>query len=229
MFSFASQTLKEVDFPYFLSIQNGAEVLEMPSGISLCKQFLPGSLLPEVEKALEGIEEDILIYAGREEGDFCYYRPHRFSLSMQAHVKKLQSLTSSSWKIVENFRSLYTGSYPLIKGLGTKKDMEALLSRLSHTCSGSSIKDPLQEGLYLALLTSFSATKGHSLRYVRSLLPENTYFIAAGDDHNDLPLLEAADYAIAMSTAPLALQKKADAISPPACEEGIVQTLQKIL
>jgi hypothetical protein len=53
--------------------------------------------------------------------------------------------------------------------------------------------------------------------------------IAAGDDENDISLLNAADTKIAMSHAPEALQQVADFIAPPTKDCGIIKALQLAL
>ena len=53
--------------------------------------------------------------------------------------------------------------------------------------------------------------------------------IAAGDDENDISLLEAADVKIAMSHAPEKLQEIAQFIAPPTRDLGIITALQMVL
>ena len=52
--------------------------------------------------------------------------------------------------------------------------------------------------------------------------------MAVGDSLNDIPLLQAAGYGVAMGTAPDALRKQADAVVPSADENGFVTALETI-
>ncbi len=50
--------------------------------------------------------------------------------------------------------------------------------------------------------------------------------MAVGDSLNDIPLLQATGYGVAMDTAPSALKEVADAIVPSAEENGLVKALE---
>ena len=52
--------------------------------------------------------------------------------------------------------------------------------------------------------------------------------MAVGDSLNDIPLLQAAGYGVAMGTAPDALKETADAVVPSADENGLVKALEMI-
>jgi Cof subfamily protein (haloacid dehalogenase superfamily) len=52
--------------------------------------------------------------------------------------------------------------------------------------------------------------------------------MAVGDSLNDIPLLQAAGYGVAMGTAPDALKEAADVIVPSADENGLVKALEMI-
>ena len=52
--------------------------------------------------------------------------------------------------------------------------------------------------------------------------------MAVGDSLNDIPLLQAAGYGVAMGTAPDALKEIADAIVPSSDENGLVKALEMI-
>ncbi len=229
-FAFASKIFSTVSFPFYFSLQNGADLLQMPEKKLLSKNHLSASFIPELEKIYKGIDDDFLIYIGFEKGDFCYYRPHRFSLKMSEHLEVVQSIVSEPWVAVEEFSFSEKDSFPLIKGLGSKDQMEKLSERLKpfqeiHT---TCIKDPLStDGEYLNLITSAKATKGEVLKKVRKLMPEDAFFIAAGDDFNDVSMLQEADFAIVMRTAPKEIWAFGDLLAEPAKELGIIDALWK--
>ena len=53
--------------------------------------------------------------------------------------------------------------------------------------------------------------------------------IAAGNDHNDLSLLQAATIKIAMEDAPIPLTSIADIIAPLASKAGLIDGLEQAL
>jgi hydroxymethylpyrimidine pyrophosphatase-like HAD family hydrolase len=231
-FSFASKLFKDVSFPFFLSLQNGADVLEMPKANPLYKQHLSYDIIPDLEKMYQDLKEDFLVYAGWQEGDFCYYRPHRFSCEMLEHLKRLESFASKPWRAIEDFSLLKGSSFSLIKGLGSLEEMNLLHERLERRgrLQVSMIEDPLARGsIYLNLITASKVTKGSVINKLRDLFPKEAVFIAAGDDYNDIPLLEAADRKIAMEGSPKALIERADLIAKSAKEMGIIKALQTII
>jgi len=71
--------------------------------------------------------------------------------------------------------------------------------------------------------------KGSALRKLSQLLgiPLKN-IMAVGDSLNDIPLLQAAGYGVAMGTAPDALKEEADLIVPSANENGLVKVIELV-
>ncbi|MCX6991501.1 MAG: HAD family hydrolase [Chlamydiae bacterium] len=227
-FAFANATLSKIPFPFLFSVQNGADLLQMPEKIPLQQHYLPASVIERLDEIYEGREEDYIIYSGWQAGDFCYYRPARFSEWMTSYLEMMMTLVEEPWQALHSFGPLRDKSFPLIKCLGTKEHMKEVekylhqIPEINVTC----IKDPLsKEGYYLNLITDKNASKGNALNYIRTLAEPGALFIGAGDDRNDISLLESADIAIAMQNAPDDLIKLADIIAPPASEMGIIKAL----
>ncbi len=227
-YAFASKLFHNVKFPFFLSLQNGADLIQMPEKKLLSKEHLSASFIPVLDEIYKSLEEDYLIYAGIEKGDFCYYRPHRFSSKMLEHLEVIQSVVSESWIGLEEFSFPSGASFPLIKGVGSKDQMEKLFKKLQpfKEVHSTCILDPLSKsGAYLNLITSEKATKGEIIKKMRKLFPSDSFFIAAGDDVNDISMLKEADFAIVMKTAPQSLFPLADLLAEPAKDLGIMQAL----
>ena len=227
--AFAAMALIQFDFPYTFLPQNGSAALEMPSKKLLFKKYILPSNIPLVEKAFEGIDTDFLIYAGYEKGDFCYFRPSRFSPDDLAYLEDLQKRQNEKWEAVDSFSKL--DDFPLIKCFGSEERMARVAQSLrqSGKFQVAKIRDPFQPGYFLLLVTDAKASKGDSLCEVFKLKGRGGRVIAAGDDENDISLLNAADTKIAMSHAPEALQQVADFIAPPTKDCGIIKALQLAL
>lgn len=226
-YSFAIKTLEKIDFPFLFAAQNGADILQMPEKKLLSQSYLSSDVVFQLERIGEGKEEDFLIYTGWEKGDFCYYRPKKFSQKILDHIEIIQSFSVEPWQALDEFHFKKNETFPLIKYLGTKEGMQEL-TPLIQKISGveiSFIKDPVSEGVYLNLITAPSASKGEVLRKVRSYFPKETLFIAAGDDLNDVSMLEEADIAIVMGSAPEKMLSLADIKAKSAKELGIIQAL----
>lgn len=230
-FAFAAMALSEFDFPYTFLAQNGSLALEMPEQKLLFKKYMTSRAIPLLEAAYEGIGSDFLIYAGYEKGDFCYWRPDRFSGEDLAYLEELQTRQREGWREVERFDAPEIGDFPLIKCFGPKERMEKVVTRLKREAifEVARIRDPHEEGYEILLVTDRTASKGASLNDVFARKGRGERVIAAGDDANDVSLFEVADLKIAMAHAPEFLRKEATFIAPPTRELGIIQALNQAL
>jgi Cof subfamily protein (haloacid dehalogenase superfamily) len=225
IFSFAWNILQHLDFPYLLAVQNGADILEMPSKKSLKRNYLSSSILPQIEESYQGCAEDYILYAGIDGGDFCYYRPAHFSEKMLKYLKVLESLGAAPWQ-PSDFAFPSEFHFPLIKCFGEKGAMERLNDRLKRDpeIEVSMIHDPVDRSLYLNLITHPLANKGEVIRFLREYT-KSKHVIAAGDDRNDLKMLQAADVAIAIETAPKEVLDVAHIHAKPPNDYGILEAL----
>lgn len=227
-FSFGQKALKNFDFPYFFAMQNGADILQMPERTLISRAYLKGDVISVLEGAYAGEKEDFLLYAGYEKGDFCYYRPLRFSPAYLVFLEKMKTLCPEPWKAVNSFNFDKEAAFPLIKCLGTREEMDRihqLLSAIPHLYV-TLIRDSIWKDLYLNLVTHPLATKGLALQRTIAAAGLRGPVIAAGDDLNDLTMLECADFSIAMETAPAQLLTKADLVAPSAAKLGIIAALK---
>lgn len=228
-FAFASMALSQFDFPYVFLAQNGSLALEMPTKKLLFKKYISARTIPLVEQAYGGINSDFVVYAGFEKGDFCYWRPQRFSPEDLHYLQDLQKRQKEKWETVDGFDHI--DDFPLIKCFGHEMRMNKIAEQLRATgkFQVTKIRDPFEEGYFLLLVTDQKASKGASLKDVFALKGRGPRVIAAGDDENDISLLEAADIKIAMAHAPESLQQVATFIAPPTRDHGIIKALQMAL
>ena len=225
-FAFAIQALSKFEFPYLFLVQNGSLALEMPSQKVVYRQYIPASKLVYMERAYEGVQSDFLIYAGYEKGDFCYYRPHRFSAEALHYLEDLQKRQKEKWKPLSEFNANIMEDFPLIKCFGTSKCLAQIGAKLHELFAVTQIQDPFAKDMDLLLITDRGVSKGDTLK---KMLKGAHFLIAAGDDVNDLSLLDAADMKIAMPHAPICLKEKADWIAPPIETNGIISALTQAI
>ena len=226
-YSFALKTLRDIDFPFFFAVQNGSDLLHLPENKLISRAYLPSDVIPKIEEITKGKKEDFIVYSGWEMGDFCYYRPKKFSAKILEHIGVIECFAKEPWQKVEEFSFPLEQAFPLLKYLGSQKEMVELYELIKHIpgVQVSCIKDPVSTGVYLNLITAPEALKGICIRKIRSFFPEGTLFIAAGDDYNDVSMLKEADIAIAMGGAPEALLSIADICAKSAKDFGIIEAL----
>lgn len=231
-FSFCYQVIKEFNFPFYLAVQNGADILFMPEKKLIARHYLDNQVIAALEKAYQGEKEDFIIYAGFEHGDFCYYRPNRFSPAMANHLEKIIALSPDPWKAVKDFEFEAKFSFPLAKCLGTKEMMTRINAKLQSFSGASStmIHDPLGGGdAYLILVTTKEATKGKALCRIKQMIGKGGPTIAAGDDLNDISMLQEADICVVMEAAPPEMLPLATVVARHGKQHGIIEALTQAI
>jgi hydroxymethylpyrimidine pyrophosphatase-like HAD family hydrolase len=230
-FSFGYTVVKEFDFPYYLAVQNGADILLMPRKELIARHYLDHQVIPILEKAYQGEKEDFLLYAGYERGDFCYYRPEKFSPVLMKHVDKIKALSPEPWKPLRAFEFAQEIRFPLAKCLGNREAMMRVHTFLQAfpELSATLIRDPLGEDIYLNLVTVKQATKGSALREIRQKVGAGGPTIAAGDDLNDVSMLQEADVRIVMAGAPPEMLPLATIVARHGSQHGIIEALTQAI
>lgn len=225
-FSICKLVTNAFSFPYFLGVQNGADILKMPEGQLLSRQYLSGKEISNIEQIYQG-KEDLIIYSGYEKGDFCYYRPHRFSQPFLAHLEHLKKQCPVPWEEVKSFDFSADFAFPLIKCFGHQEHLRGEEEKLNQIPSlqAAMIGDPIGKVFHFNLVTHSQATKGQALKKIIGTQNPRGKIIAAGDDRNDLSMFAEADIRIVMETAPKDVLSKADIIAPAASKCGIIEAL----
>lgn len=230
-FVYAMNALSKLDFPFFLGVQNGADLLQMPEKKHIKSVYFNKSVVLSLERLFHNEPNDFLLYAGYEKGDFCYFKPHKFKQDLQTYLKNMQRRTAVPWKAVDSFSSISQESFSMIKAIGKKENFVSFEEEIlkEHSVEFVIIKDPKSDLYDYLLITDSKATKGNAITYFMEKFSMKRPLIACGDDYNDVNSLELADIAIAMQEAPAYVKSKADIIAP-SCEEcGIIAGLKEAI
>jgi Cof subfamily protein (haloacid dehalogenase superfamily) len=229
-FSFAMMSLDKIDFPFYLAVQNGAEVLKMPEKKIVFQTFVSKEVAYKIDAICDDYSEDFLIYSGFEDGDFCYYRTSKFSPFFLDYIEKLKKLSASDWVKIKNLHEISKNSFPLIKCLGDFLSLQKIQAKISdiELLTSYLISDTVDSNLSILLVTHKDANKGIAFKKIVEKCGWNCPIIAAGDDNNDIPLLQVADIGIAMSSGSRDLQLHADIIANPSTELGIIPAIQEV-
>ena len=229
IFSFAREIFQRLTFPYVLAVQNGADILEMPEKKHISRNYFGGDIVEKLKTAYETEEEDFVIYAGVDQGDFAYFRKNRFSPKMLEYTSILSTLGERPWK-ESDFQFPKEMTFPLVKCFGKKESMRKLYKKLQNIpdIEVSIIQDPVDTSLYLNLITHPKANKGSALNFLRKHFSAD-FAIAAGDQHNDLKMLQEADLRVVIDTAPKEMLALADIIAKPPEELGIIDAIEEAI
>ena len=230
-FQWGFRTLSELPFPFWLAVQNGALLLEMPARKVIGKKYLTPVIFPYMEQICQGEPCDFVIYSGYENQDACYFRPHKFSPQIAHYLQERRTFLNERWLPLNSFQELEVENFPSIKCFGSWQDLERVKQKIEKLLQlhAPMVKDPFDPAYYVLQATKTEVDKGQALKQLVALSGKREIVIAAGDDQNDLAMFEWADIKIAMATAPQSLLEKADIIAPAASEEGIVKGLQEAI
>ena len=234
-YQYAYPALEQFTFPFLFATANGAELIAMPDKKIFKRHYIEKDEMVKIGHVFAHHGQDFVVYSGKEKGDFCYYRPHYFSTEMKMYLKKLEQLTPAAWVEVDQFEKITQADFPMLKGIGSDKDMTPIYNELQSNkkVHCKLIHDPIRgEGKYL-LINDAKATKGNIVQEFKSMLEkehnQKLFLIAAGDDFNDLEMLQVADFSIALGQAPEEIKKVANFVAPPAKENGIIQGLNEAI
>lgn len=230
-FSWGNQVLHPLSIPYFLAIHNGAIILKMPEKKLISKKLLNSSVFSVLENICQDEPSDFVVYAGYEGNDITYYRPHLFDKNLLSYLEDRRMAFKEKWLPIEGYESLPVDSFASVKCFGDRESAKRISSRIERELNlhAPAIKDPFNREFYVVQATNPEVDKGKALETIHSLLGKDLFTIAAGDDINDISMLERADVAIAMATSPKEVLSIADIIAAPAIENGIINGIIEAL
>ena len=227
-FSGSHQILKALPFNYYLAVQNGAIILEMPSRRILSKKYLSRSIITSMDIICHENPSDFVICGGIEHQDAFYYRPKRFSAALLTYLEERIRGFKETWFALDSYNEMELNEFPSIKCFGQYDSAMQLVRKIESNLGlhVPLIRDPFDPAYYVVQATHPEISKGQALLDLLAITGRRGKVIAAGDDHNDYSMLAAADIKIAMRTSPDELLKIADIVAPPANEEGILIALE---
>lgn len=228
-FSFAMEALSKFPFPYYLAVQNGADIIEMPSMKKIVSNYISKAFVLEFQKMFQVPGRDPLIYSGFDKGDFCYYRPEKLAEKSLEDIAKFKRENTKPWKQLADFSEIDQTRVSMIKVIGKKEELkpyQEALSTRKDLCV-SLIVNPKDPSTNLLLITGDKASKNQAYLHLESKNLVNRPLLAAGDDDNDIKLLKIADVSIAMETGPADLLEVATLIAKSSKEEGLIDSLSQ--
>ncbi|MGK5594224.1 MAG: HAD hydrolase family protein [Parachlamydiaceae bacterium] len=227
-FNWAYRSLMQLNMHYYLAIQNGAVILEMPDKTIVHRCYLSSSVLLRLDKLSQQFSTDYIIYSGYENQDICYYRPQNLSPQQLGYLHQRAQILNENWMPVEHFDELPLQGIASLKFIEQKPFIIKLVQQVEEQLHlhVPLNRDPVNEKYFVAQVTHPRATKGEALEQIRLLYQLQGPIIAAGDDFNDISMLQKADIKIMMGNAEPSLLSMGDIIAPPASQEGVIHGLK---
>jgi hydroxymethylpyrimidine pyrophosphatase-like HAD family hydrolase len=228
---YAMQALCAFDVPFYLAVQNGADLIKMPEKLHIKSFYMDNFIIKDLQPLFEKANLDFLLYSGFEKGDFCYFRPSKHKPDILELLKAMEKRSAKPWRVVQDFSIEHQHAFPLIKALGFENDFVGLKPYVinNHPLNFVSIKNPKAPDYSFLLITHKLATKKEALQYFMENFDLPRPLIVAGDDQNDKESLEFADVKVVMDNAPINLKSFADVLAPLSTKHGIIPGLKQAL
>lgn len=222
------EMLSTFKFSFHIAVQNGAQIFRIPSEERIVKRFLPSGILPSIVEAAAGESTGVVLYAGDIQKDICYYHAADFTGEGLEYVLQRAAAFGEEWKEVGSLLRFEASDFPAFKLIGGRGALERIVEKVdSAVIDIQVIRDPFGEGMYVAQGTAAGASKGTALKNFQDWQSDGHKTIVAGDDFNDISMLQRADIKVVMDTAPESVRSLADIIAPPAAKNGIIEGLKK--
>jgi hydroxymethylpyrimidine pyrophosphatase-like HAD family hydrolase len=230
-FSFAQPVIANLQGTFFLAVQNGAALYEMPQVRCIKKRYLPTGLLSKLDLLFQGSGCGILVESGRENADICYYKPSDFSEQELAYIDFRIQISPEKWIGIASFDALPISEFAVGKFFASEKlaleIAEKVLTLLALNVIV--IKDPFRPGFHLAHVNDRATSKGEALTEFIAQHSAGLPIIAAGDDYNDVEMLEKSTVKVVMENGPDKLKQIADVVAPSVEKQGIIQGLEEAI
>lgn len=225
-YRWAQPILNKLLFPLYVALQNGAIILKWPEKNIVQKRYLGPEKLGPMEKVCAEFQTDFVVYTGLEHDDRCYYRSSRFSYQELDYMKARAEALEELYINVKEFEKR---PYPSYKCFANQEMAGRLARRIREELGlyAPVIIDRFNQEMCVVQVTARGVDKGQALSDCLKICPVAGKIIAAGDDSNDVEMLQKADIKIVMNTAPQEILALADIIAPSADEQGIIEGLKK--
>jgi len=227
----AMHLLKRLPFSFTLAALNGAYIVKMPENQLIRKCTVSVSSIQNISSLCNGHDVAMVLCCGPDHEENSYLCVKYASKIVIDHVEARKKALCESWFTVPDVSQVPVLSVCACRIFCLVHTAEALSLALKAypTVHAPMMRDSLNASFCVVQVTDKKATKGDAVAYVKKKYRHQGFVIACGDDHNDLSMLEKADCAVVMNTAPSSLLEIADVIAPSAKEDGLIQGLDGAL
>ena len=219
MFQAALSYARQIEFDQPIICYQGAAIVDPDSDEVLQHVALENPLVLEISKQVLEDGMHLQLYANDQ---FYVQSENEFS-ELYARLSGVRPIRVES--LLEEFRFREATKIVVIdRAERAQKYAETLRSRF---CDRAYITRSFPE--FVEILNP-NVDKGQALRFVATRAGvDSDAVVAIGDSWNDVPLLRAAGFGIAMASSPPELLEVADAVVPDVSHDGVADAIERFI
>lgn len=225
-FSFSESIVRRFSSPLYVVVQNGAAIFSMPEKKLICLHSLNKKILHQLVHAAEQCKVALLIEFFSNGQDAILYDPEMMTNEEREYLQYRSTFFKGKWQTYHPLVDYPIEDFIVSKIFGKDPELKKFAEMIENVaCESIFMRDPFRKDRHLYYIQSNFASKKNAILYLQQFFPD-TQLMVAGDDLNDLSLLEIADHAIVMEHAPSSLKRIADCIidTNPNC---LIEALEK--
>jgi hypothetical protein len=215
--------LEALPCSFYIAAYNGAICYKIPDKKVVFSSLLRLADLMPLAPFIE--QFGALIYEGLGQ-ERIFYTPKLFPQQMLEHVHARRTRQNENFIEISSIQELPDCDFASVRLFALKELAEVIGKTVSIKTSlnAPTMKDSLNPEISVVQITSKKASKGQALAFLQQ--STSGKIVAAGDDMNDIDMLQMATVAIAMHEAPESVKNVAAIIAPPFFEDCIIGPLQ---
>ncbi|MDQ2906898.1 MAG: Cof-type HAD-IIB family hydrolase [Ktedonobacteraceae bacterium] len=220
------QVADELGLDIPLILYDGAQIVRHPQGQILYSRALPAQVAREaidilvrhavqpVVHPLTGLDEEI--WTGPPELDSLWQEAYFTTYPEQMRRMPYDLLTTSQASILR------------VVGFASEEAVEKMTPQVAALdCSWNTIKRGSYGSAELAIMHAGCSKASGMLELARRLGIPLTQVMALGDNNNDIEMLQAAGWGVAMGQAPDAVKAAADVVTNNNTQDGVARAIER--
>ena len=223
--------LANLPFAFYLSVFNGAYTISWPEKVLVKKCFLSFERAFQVVNLVRDEDVGIAFYGAPDKQNKSFLYRKFASHVLVNHLLARAKGVCETWSEVDNVMDLPLDTFASVRLFclpHTAKKIGPIIEKTT-TLHAPMMKDSFDDCFSVVQVTHSDVSKGHALQSVLNHIGKAEKVIACGDDYNDISMLDKADIAVVMASAPGEVLRMADIIAPHAKDNGIIQGLKQAL
>lgn len=205
-----AHVLDGVEIKYPLIECNGAYITDVKTRKHIGINRIPTEAAEKVIDIFARFDKEPMVSCNHNERDNIYYSKYSNSAMERFYESKLAMKDDRITKLID-IKEALLGDVVSFNFIGEKEELETIDKIIKKECPQVSpviVNDHEFEGMYWLMINSRTATKGTGIEMLLKILGIEDYTLTVfGDNLNDIPMFQIADYGVATENAHEALKE----------------------